>query len=638
MTSANLTGTTIRHAAVRGVRLDGIAARRNTERLLAKIPDAVPGMGASAVLCVRQMSVHVRSRNRYMQLGNGILGEEMERLARLAARPALGAVPVNAEAVLFADRAELLSCVARDHVRHLMAQGWWWRVLLPSADLTNAAMQLWISEAAHAPTALARLASTKDAITFVRTLDDANVVELTQAIVRTHGLALLAEGSTVTSPLSARSQSDSPLISKSLHDDVYVSPHNHKQEIRAALPEAWAPNLTNSQRRLLAVGLALVRLPRWVRSAAYAQALPVLLAQAATQNTFVEKGEHDFESETIDQTFPLSNSLPPAGERAIISSPARGRELERGLPESGILNKLDTGLRQCDELSELTKNGDASLPVAAPEVLLSAVAHDNAMLELQASPTAMKPNLPTLQSLLREPQSSVADAKEGAGLPDSRWRGNDGTSKFESMIVSRAPTQVAPIVDSTRVVDTQYGGVFFLCNAALALNLYADFTRPLDRGLELTLWDFLALAAVDLGEPMVRHDPLWSLLAELAGRAPGQRPGSDFTPPNEWRMPTDWLLPFAEDADDWTWETDAARLVVRHPVGFVVLDLMRADMEAEEQLRVELACYSVDSIRPAAHCRRGPVTPLARWRSWVMSRSEERRVGKECRSRWSPYH
>ena len=23
---------------------------------------------------------------------------------------------------------------------------------------------------------------------------------------------------------------------------------------------------------------------------------------------------------------------------------------------------------------------------------------------------------------------------------------------------------------------------------------------------------------------------------------------------------------------------------------------------------------------------------------WMMLRSEERRVGKECRSRWSPYH
>ncbi len=26
------------------------------------------------------------------------------------------------------------------------------------------------------------------------------------------------------------------------------------------------------------------------------------------------------------------------------------------------------------------------------------------------------------------------------------------------------------------------------------------------------------------------------------------------------------------------------------------------------------------------------------WKTWHLERSEERRVGKECRSRWSPYH
>ena len=35
-----------------------------------------------------------------------------------------------------------------------------------------------------------------------------------------------------------------------------------------------------------------------------------------------------------------------------------------------------------------------------------------------------------------------------------------------------------------------------------------------------------------------------------------------------------------------------------------------------------------------------PVLLLAAWlvRDWMDARSEERRVGKECRSRWSPYH
>src|ERR1039457_5646724 len=33
-----------------------------------------------------------------------------------------------------------------------------------------------------------------------------------------------------------------------------------------------------------------------------------------------------------------------------------------------------------------------------------------------------------------------------------------------------------------------------------------------------------------------------------------------------------------------------------------------------------------------------PPNPESQSRTWNMLRSEERRVGKECRSRWSPYH
>ena len=31
-------------------------------------------------------------------------------------------------------------------------------------------------------------------------------------------------------------------------------------------------------------------------------------------------------------------------------------------------------------------------------------------------------------------------------------------------------------------------------------------------------------------------------------------------------------------------------------------------------------------------------SPVFKSRDWHPARSEERRVGKECRSRWSPYH
>ena len=40
----------------------------------------------------------------------------------------------------------------------------------------------------------------------------------------------------------------------------------------------------------------------------------------------------------------------------------------------------------------------------------------------------------------------------------------------------------------------------------------------------------------------------------------------------------------------------------------------------------------------AAPCMDSPLMPLWLGSKAYSSRSEERRVGKECRSRWSPYH
>src|SRR3712207_6848787 len=44
-----------------------------------------------------------------------------------------------------------------------------------------------------------------------------------------------------------------------------------------------------------------------------------------------------------------------------------------------------------------------------------------------------------------------------------------------------------------------------------------------------------------------------------------------------------------------------------------------------------------DGLHPADPAPSGPPAPVD-GRPTALSRSEERRVGKECRSRWSPYH
>src|SRR3989449_11464781 len=69
---------------------------------------------------------------------------------------------------------------------------------------------------------------------------------------------------------------------------------------------------------------------------------------------------------------------------------------------------------------------------------------------------------------------------------------------------------------------------------------------------------------------------------------------------------------------------------------------------------VQVPIPSIARFRRLAYPGHGEVTTYERlgWKShgchtvyavsvgaiWVASRSEERRVGKECRSRWSPYH
>src|SRR5574344_3042824 len=44
----------------------------------------------------------------------------------------------------------------------------------------------------------------------------------------------------------------------------------------------------------------------------------------------------------------------------------------------------------------------------------------------------------------------------------------------------------------------------------------------------------------------------------------------------------------------------------------------------------------IDTVKPVNGWRKHPFTP--KLENGKLYRSEERRVGKECRSRWSPYH
>ena len=108
-------------------------------------------------------------------------------------------------------------------------------------------------------------------------------------------------------------------------------------------------------------------------------------------------------------------------------------------------------------------------------------------------------------------------------------------------------------------IDTGFGGLLYLVNVALALELYPDFTEPTRPGIALPLWDWLALLGRRWIGPTFLDDPLDGLLAALAGRRRGHaarhrcrpaervaaarllRPWVESPQPDAWPALADWF-------------------------------------------------------------------------------------------------
>jgi hypothetical protein len=225
---------------------------------------------------------------------------------------------------------------------------------------------------------------------------------------------------------------------------------------------------------------------------------------------------------------------------------------------------------------------------------------DGATSEREATATTPIDEPPGVSTHLSRPTSSsdVPSAVSGRAedeVPEDRtWR------------------QVSP--DGVTTVDTGLGGMFYLLNVALALGLYGDFTAPRGPRLDLSIWRFIALVGNALLGGRHRRDPLWRLLSALAGPNPRSITGSP-----EWRLNPAWLAPFPEPRI-WRWSAEAARLRVRHPAGFLVLDVRRSsDRPPVQQVRDEIEAYRrVCAFRlvPGTQSRIRTETEPARWVRW----------------------
>jgi len=171
-------------------------------------------------------------------------------------------------------------------------------------------------------------------------------------------------------------------------------------------------------------------------------------------------------------------------------------------------------------------------------------------------------------------------------------------------------------------IATEWGGVFYFINVGLFLGLYGDFTKPVDPGIGLSPWEFIALMGSAFSKDALRSDPVWQVLAHCAGRTAHKEPGSGFAPPDSWIMPLSWLSAFPS-SDTWTWDAESGRLRVVHPEGFIVADVS-FDETGDIRQRIETIVSEYGTAisclvrREQSPCVGVPSTSLVRWQSRVV--------------------
>jgi hypothetical protein len=512
---------------VRGGPRDALSLRMPFDRALSAIELQPSFLPPSAIAFIRQlrdpkpglMQTEDGRASIALEWGRAVAAA-VEQVLRRAARPAAEPVPANAEAVFFADRAELLACLAADWCDGTAITRWWWKSLFRSTDISSAVIREWLQSAEYIPAALGHLARRGLAVSFVRAIDAARARAVLCELVERFALGELAKlEDAPAAHVEDRVKAD--LRDRSTDSSAHVAASQVLTRAGQSPFEKWASEASDSglatvQQYLLGIGLMLERAPAAVRSRSF--------AQAARQWRQAEQCVDPFDAEK-------ARANPPA-----VGGPAPPSEREA--------------------------DGDR-----------------------QPAPTSAWPPPPV--SPLGRPD---VDDRPRTVLPvaEAGDRSEEPPRLVESEALAKSPvplsSPVAPSVEAQSIsgisIETGYGGLFYLINLALFLELYGDFTTPAQPGSALPMWDFVALLGHRLLGEGIESDRVWSLLAQLSGRSEQEAPGKDFQPPDSWRLPADWLVPFSKECI-WRWATEGERLRVWHPERFLILDL---PLEVEDPL------------------------------------------------------
>jgi hypothetical protein len=528
---------------------DPQAEQQHVARLLRSASLHPASLPESATLIVRRLVDPMPSRLRARPVDvapdaawQRSVTATLEKLVTSAARPAYGAVPAEINSVLFYDRAEVLAALALDWMSGALALQWWWREILRGRDAVTALLQEWIQSPRYVPGALDLLSRRSRAVQFVQRLPQQAASELLEAVTLDFSIPRVI--SALAPPEDTSQNGDEvpspPAASRTQPQRTIIGPPTPSL---FWAPEAFTPGLSAVHRVLIIQTLMLRRASGVVRTAAFQRELIEWYETGGT--TLVNAGRPTWEGRPSSGS--VGKQKPSLPERVEEVTP---KQLTIG---AAPLSNSVPGL--ADEQVE-AQIEDAAAPIVS---LIKDGVEANQAFDLNPQPIAT-PDAPTFASQQFKPL-----AVDGKGILSIQEQASDAAAVPE---VHPSEKSLEP----STIFETEYGGIFFLLPLALYLYIYGDFTRPAEPGLELNIWDFLALLSVELTNGEIRKDPLWNELASLAARTTSQRPGIDFIPPDEWRLPPEWLEPFPEEYDASPIVANG-RLITIHPAGFTVLDV-----------------------------------------------------------------
>ena len=493
--------STILRLRVKGSDLDPLALRGRLENLLSEV-SLEPRLPPSATLFIRKLNdplpraIQLDSPHaRAPQAWRHAFQTRFDQLVSSAARPAYGLVADSAESVVFYDYAELLACLTADWCSGFAATRWWWQALLKRGDVAQVIRQFWREKIEYVPAALEHLVKKGVLVEFVSRTSDDEAREIVQRVVHVFGLHAIKINQIIEPRIERIENADLPVEVRAV-SIISQMPVRSVMPWRHVVPESDTPRLRPAQQLFVGIALMIQRAPAHVRTLSFAREV----------ERWCEERVIEVLPDVIEPVIHEEKTIEPAEAPKPSETPAPApiRADQTDAPPEVVPSDPPKVQRSASSAVEKTVIGNAVFTYEVPTV--------------------------------------VSDDDE---LP---------------VVIEPVETFVAPITTlDTVTIETDLGGLFYLINLAIFLEIYSDFTSPVEKFHDdLSIWDFVTIAGDHINDHRDLDDPIWTGLQDL-------RDERDKTPEPTWLME---MLPhlrarlvLALGIDD---DTDLAGILLHH--------------------------------------------------------------------------